>query len=419
MRRLLIFGVLLLAVLPALASGASRGDPNDPGWAAEWGPRVTRASDLWSVSTGSPGVVIAVVDTGLDPLPSELTQVVPGWDIVGNDASTADDNGHGTWVSSVIGALGDNGVGIAGYCWRCSIMPVRVAEGRQGGTLASSIAGGIRWAVDHGARIVNVSLVSNTFDSDELDAVEYAQEKGVIVVGAAGNSGDTAPLYPAAYPGVLAVAGTDESNTLDDWSTRGSWVDIAAPGCEMVLDGNANPAYGCGSSFGPPAVSGIIGLLLSIDPGLTANQIEDALLATAHPVAGIGGGEIDAWAAAHSLGLVPAEPAPPPPGVTPAATPPSSSRQVLLTEGVVRRKAVVKLTLAAGPLYLQLTGRAAAANCSMALRASGVVYVALPGEKTVRSLAATVKAGTYAVTIGCHDARAKPYSLDATGMFPN
>lgn len=418
MRRLLILGVLLLAVLPALASGASRGDPNDPGWASEWGPRVTRASDLWSVSTGSPGIVIAVVDTGLDPIPTELTQVVPGWDIVGNDASTTDDNGHGTWVSSVIGALGNNGVGIAGYCWHCSIMPVRVAEGREGGALASSIAGGIRFAVDHGARIVNVSLVSNTFDSEELDAVEYAQENGVIVVAAAGNSGATAPLYPAAYPGVLSVAGTDESGALDDWSTRGSWVDIAAPGCEMVLDASAGPAYGCGSSFGPPAVSGIIGLLLSIDPGLTANQIDDALLATAHPVAGIGGGEIDAWAAAHYLGLVPAEPAAPPPAAAPAATP-TSSRQVLLTEGVVRRKAVVTMKLAAGPLYLQLIGHAAAANCSMTLRASGVVYVALPGEKTVRSLAANVKAGNYAVTIGCHDSRAKSYSLDATGMFPN
>jgi thermitase len=419
-RRLLLLGLLLLVVLPALAGASTRTDPNDPAWPAEWGPRLTRASDLWQVSTGNPGIVIAVVDTGLTPIPAELTHVLPGWDIVGNDDSTGDDNGHGTWVSSIIGALGNNGVGIAGYCWQCSILPVRVAEGRDGGALASSIAGGIRWAVDHGARIINVSLASNSFDSGELGAVEYAEDNGVLVIGAAGNSGDTDPLYPAGYPGVISVAGTDDNDVLDDWSTRGSWVSLAAPGCEMVMDANVGPAYGCGSSFGPPAVSGIAGLLMSIDPSLTANQVRDALLTTAHPVAGIGGGEVDAWAAANELGLVPATPPPPPATpAAPASVTPISSRQVLLTDGVVKRKVVVRLQLAAGPLYLQLIGHAAAADCSMSIRASGVLYVALQGEKTVRSLAATVKAGNYNVTITCHDARPKSYSLDATAMFPN
>ena len=106
----------------------------------------------------------------------------------------------------MIGALGNNGVGIAGYCWHCSVMPVRVAQGRNGGALASSIASGIRWAVDHGARIVNVSLVSNGYDFGELGAIEYARDHGVLVIAAAGNSGLSDPLYPGAYPGVLAVA---------------------------------------------------------------------------------------------------------------------------------------------------------------------------------------------------------------------
>ena len=144
--------------------------------------------------------MIAVVDTGLSPL-ADLTQVIPGWDIVGNDTNTGDDFGHGTWVSSVIGATGDNGMGMAGYCWKCSIMPVRVAAGRTG-ALAPAVAAGIRWSVDHGARIINVSLASNGFDSNELGAVEYAVDHGVLVVGAAGNGGDTAPLYPGGYPGV-------------------------------------------------------------------------------------------------------------------------------------------------------------------------------------------------------------------------
>ena len=430
-RLLLLVGLLLLATLPALATAAARSDPNDPSWSSEWGPRLTRASDLWSLTTGSPSVVIAVVDTGLDPIPAELTHVLPGWDIVDNDTSTGDDNGHGTWVSSVIGALGNNGTGIAGYCWNCSIMPVRVAVGRQGGALASSIAAGIRYAVDHGARIINVSLASNAYDFGELGAVEYAEDHGVLVIGAAGNGGDTNPLYPAGYPGVLAVAGTDENDQLDDWSTRGSWVALAAPGCEEVLDANVGPAYGCGSSFGPPAVSGIAGLLLSLSPGLTANQIAGALEATAHPVPGIGDGRVDAWAAANYLGLVPSQPppatstTPSPTGGTSTPTPtgssttPKSSRQISLTEGTVRRKAIVRLELAAGPLYLQLIGRAVAADCSMSVRAQGQVYVDLPGERVVRSLEATVKAGSYPVTITCHSSRPKPYSLDATAMFPN
>jgi hypothetical protein len=417
-RRLLFLGLVLLAMLPALATASARTDPNDPSWAAEWGPRLTRASDLWQVTTGDPQILIAVVDTGLTPIPAELTQIVPGWDIVGNDASTGDDNGHGTWVSSVIGALGNNGTGIAGYCWKCSIMPVRVAAGREGGALASTIGGGIRYAVDHGARIINVSLASNGFDFGELGAVEYAEEHGVLIIGAAGNGGNTDPLYPAGYPGVLAVAGTDQNDVLDDWSTRGSWVQLAAPGCEEVLGQDGNPAYGCGSSFGPPAVSGIAGLLLSLNPGLTANQLTAALLTTAHPVQGIGGGRVDAWAAANYLGLVQATPPTPAPTPAPASTP-TSSRQVLLTEGVVRRKAVVRLQLAAGPLYLQLIGRSAAADCSMSFRAAGILYVDLPGEKVVRSLAATVKAGDYNVTISCHTSRPKDYSLDATAMFPN
>ena len=402
----------LAAAGTAVAGPADLTNPNDPVWNFEWGPRLTRAADLWQFTTGNPSIVIAVVDTGLTPLP-DLTQVIPGWDIVGNDTNTGDDFGHGTWVSSVIGAMGDNNIGMAGYCWRCSIMPVRVAVGRTG-AVAPAVAAGIRWAVDHGARIINVSLASNGYDFDELGAVEYANEHGVLVVGAAGNTGNTSPLYPGGYPGVLAVAGTDQNDSLYDWSTRGSWVPLAAPGCGEVLDAAAGPAYACGSSFSPPVVSGIAGLLMSLDPSLTVNQITGALSATAHPVDGIGGGRVDAWAAAHYLGLVPAEPPTP---VTPVPTA-ASSRQVFVTTGVVRKSARIRLGLAAGTLELQLTGPAAS-NCSMSFRAAGSLYVDLPGERNVRSLATTVAAGSYPITIRCKTASPKAYELAAAGQFTN
>jgi hypothetical protein len=415
MRRVL--AVVLLGLIAALTAfgtaSAGSGDvtnPNDPVWSYEWGQRLTRASDLWQLTTGDPKIVIAVVDTGLAPL-TDLTQVIPGWDIVGNDTNTADDFGHGTWVSSVIGATGDNGQGMAGYCWKCSLMPVRVAAGRTG-ALAPAVAAGIRWAVDHGARIINVSLASNGYDVGELGAVEYAEDHGVLVVGAAGNGGDTSPLYPGGYPGVLAVAGTDQNDALYSWATRGSWVSLGAPGCGEVLDVDVGPAWACGSSFAPPVVSGIAGLLMSLDPGLTVNQITDALRATAHPVAGIAGGRVDAWAAAHYLGLAPANPpvfVPPPPPVP---------REVFVTTGVVRKSARVRLNLAAGPLELQLSGPAAI-NCSMSFRAAGSLYVDLPGERNVRSLAATLAAGSYPITIRCATINAKAYELIATGSFKN
>jgi hypothetical protein len=415
---------LVVTALGLVAAGAAGADPNDPFWPTEWGPRVTRASDLWQLTTGSPSIVIAVVDTGLSPVPEpDMTQVVPGWDIVGNDSNTADTFGHGTWVSSIIGALGNNKAGIAGYCWHCSIMPVRVAAGHDG-AIAGNIAAGIRWAVDHGARIVNVSLVSNQPDEGELGAIEYAQEKGVLVVASAGNGGNTVPLYPAGFgdswSNVLSVAGTDENDQLYSWSTRGSWVELSAPGCAELLDPWVGPAYGCGSSFGPPAVAGIAGLLLSLDPGLTVNQVTDALRATAHPVDGIGGGRVDAWAAAHYLGLAPATPPTETTTTTTTTTttsPTNISPEVSVTTGTVRRGTTFRLDLDPGRLELQLSGQAAR-NCSLTMRMNGQVYFDLPGETTVRTLAATVKKrGGYTVVMRCETPNRKSYNFTATGMF--
>jgi hypothetical protein len=411
--------IVLAAAVVALAFGAARvgADPNDPSFKDQWGPKLTRAADLWTATTGDPKTIIAVVDTGMNAT-ADMTHIVPGWDLVGNDADTTDTFGHGTWVSSLIGAADNNGMGIAGYCGGCSIMPVRVAQGREG-AVAPMITAGIRWAIDHGARIVNVSLASNQYDFNQAGVVGYAEERGVLIVASAGNGGNTDYRYPAAYPGVLSVAGVDDQGELESWSTSGPWVTLAGPGCEVVLGASVDdPLYGCGSSFAPAAVSGIAGLLWSLDPGLTLYQVRDALRNTAVHVDGIGGGRVDAWAAAHALGLVPAEPAPPPAPAPPVPVPANVSRQVLLTDGSVRRKAQIVLDVRAGRLALQLTGQAAA-ECSLSFRVKGEVYVGLSSERNVRSLAATVPAGRFPVTISCRTARLKTYEVSATGMFPN
>lgn len=414
--------ILLVLVAAVLWSAAGAGaDPNDPFWGNEWGPVLTRTSDLWQYSTGNPSIVIAVVDTGYSQPPQkDMANVVPGWDILGNDATVTDTFGHGTWVSSIIGAQDNNGIGIAGYCGGCSIMPIKVASGHEG-TVAPDIAAGIRWAVDHGARIVNVSLASNQYDEGELNAVEYAQDHGVLIVTSAGNGGNTVPLYPGFFgttlSGVLAVAGTDQNDQLYSWSTRGSWVDLSAPGCAELLDPWAGPSYGCGSSFGPPAVSGIAGLLMSLNPSLTMYQVAGALEATAVRVDGIASGRVDAWAAAHYLGLVPETPPAPPPAPQPAATQPSP--QVLVTTGFVRRSGLVRLPLSPGRLELQLTG-AAAKDCTMSIRVDGQLVVDLAAERTVATLATTiVKGGSYGVSIRCSSVNRKAYQLTATAMFSN
>jgi hypothetical protein len=177
---------------------------------------------------------------------------------------------------------------------------------------------------------------------------------------------------------------------------------------------------GCGSSFGPPAVSGIAGLLLSLDPGLTVNQLVQALEGTAHPVSGIAGGEVDAWAAAHALGLAPEAPPAPPPASTPAAAPTpkvTPSPQVLVTTGVVRRSATFVLPLDPGELQLQLHGPAAT-DCAMSLRIAGEIYTDIPGERTLRTLGATIaKRGKYPVSIRCTSVNRKDYELTATAIF--
>ena len=138
------------------------------------------------------------------------------------------------------------------------------------------------------------------------------------------------------------------------------------------------------------------------------NQVVDALRATAHPVSGIGGGRVDAWAAAHYLGLVPATPPAARDRRAPIAVP-TSSRQVLLSTGVVRKRAVIRLQLAAGPLYLQLIGPGGAADCAMSFRAPGRSTSTCRASATSAASPPPSKAGSYPVTVRCRTANRKPY----------
>jgi len=276
--------------------------PDDPWWSSQWALARIGMPSLWHVTEGSPSTVIAVVDTGIDPSQPDLQgAILPGYDVTNGSSDTPDTFGHGTYVAEVAAGRGDNGVGAAGVCWRCSILPVRVAP--DGSASGEDIAQGIRWAVEHGANIINLSIVLNGYDSTVAAAVEYAEESGIVVVAAAGNDGGTTPTYPADLPGVIGVVATDPSDQPYTWSTHGSWTTVAAPGCSIVGDPSGAELQFCGSSAATPLVSGLAGLLWSAGVH-SAAAIRAALTTGSAPVDGsvTSGGRVDASALAARLG---------------------------------------------------------------------------------------------------------------------
>jgi subtilisin family serine protease len=241
-------------------------------------------------------VIVAVVDSGVDPSQPDLQgALVPGADFADSTGSTADQYGHGTMVAGVIAARGNNGLGVAGACWACSIMPIKVLDANGVGSSAS-VAQGIRWAVDHGANIINMSFVLSEPDADVKDAIAYAHAHGVLVVAAAGNSGGSDPTYPASYPFVVSVAATDDSDDLYPWSTHGSWVTLAAPGCSMTTAMGGGFASFCGTSAAAPLVAGLAAL--GYEAGAPSEpDLEAALERTATPLPGaVGSGRVDGLA---------------------------------------------------------------------------------------------------------------------------
>ena len=288
----------LLAAPAMLTSGSA-----DAGGPAEWGFGLIGAPEIWRISRGAPSVVIAVVDTGVDVAVPDLAGAAePGVNVLDGTRNVVDGVGHGTLVAEVALGRGTTSDAGLGMCWRCTLLPVKVAAA--GGTVsAASLAAGIRWAADHGANVVNVSLVLSAPDADVAAAVAYAEARGALVVAAAGNDGGTDPTYPAAYPGVLGVVATDEHDRPYPWAQRGPWARLTAPGCARAAAADGAAVDFCGSSAAAPAVSGLAGLVWAATPAATASSVAARLVGTAVPVPhGVAsGGRIDAAALAATL----------------------------------------------------------------------------------------------------------------------
>lgn len=282
-RKILLADPLVASVEDdAVASAAVT--PSDPFWPQQWNARRIRASEAWEVSRGDSSVTIAVIDTGVDRNHPDLRgRVVRGWDFHNNDANPYDDDGHGTAVATTAAAAGNDHVGIAGMCWHCKIMPIKVLNGSGHGS-HSNIAAGVRWAANHGADVINMSIAGLGSTGLLRDAVAYAIRKGVIVVAAAGNSGSSRRSYPGAYPGVISVAATNEVDRLYSWSNRGSWVTLAAPGCAVSGKPGGKWWKLCGTSLSSPIVAGTVALMKSVAPGLGRVRLTQMLTANTQRV---------------------------------------------------------------------------------------------------------------------------------------
>lgn len=330
--------ILLALAITLLVTSSS---PTDPRFNEQWALYKVGAACAWERTTGSANVIVAVVDSGVDPTHPDLAARLrtDGYDFVDDDADPRDENGHGTHVAGIIAALLNNNEGIAGLAPDVTILPVRVMNERGRGA-DRAIARGIRFAADRGAKVINLSLGATlTLNAEEPsalvnDAIVYAQQQGALVVVAAGN--DAVPLPNAIAvdnPDVLVVAATDQRDRKAPFSNSGPWIAVSAPGVnilstmptyEVFLTSDQVPRderfrrdydYMSGTSQATPYVAALAALLFSANPDWSASQVAETIRSNAtdirdlNPRFEMGTGRIDAC---KSFGGPPAEQAPQP-----------------------------------------------------------------------------------------------------------
>ena len=292
--------------------------PNDPRFEEQWNLSLIDMPGAWAIEKGDPEVIIAVVDTGFDYTHEDLASQtwvnageipdngidddnngyiddVNGWDFSeppksdGNgksqngDNDPIDESGHGTHVAGIVGAAVDNDLGISGIAWNCTLMPIRGAGVR--GIRDNRSAAAIVYAVDNGARVINMSWGGRERSFVLRDAVDYAYARGVLMVAASGNGSEGASIFPAGYRKVISVAATEQHKQKFYQSNFGASIDIGAPG-NVILSTHINNRYRplSGTSMATAHVSGVAALIISKRPSLTHQEVRQILLSTTDPI---------------------------------------------------------------------------------------------------------------------------------------
>lgn len=275
------------------------------------------APEAWDITTGT-DTIIAVIDTGVDYNHPDLSaniwvntaeianngidddrngyvDDVRGWDFANNDANPMDDNRHGTHVAGIVGARGNNAVGVAGVNWSVRIMPLKFMTATGAGNTANAIRA-LQYAVRMGAKVSNNSWGGGARSQALFNAISAANNAGHLFVAAAGNTGannDTSPSFPANFnlPNIISVTATDRFDRLPAFANTGPTnVDLAAPGVAILsTTPNNNYASLSGTSMAAPFVSGAAGLVLSVNPGISVSALKSALLDTVDPVPALNG----------------------------------------------------------------------------------------------------------------------------------
>lgn len=256
--------------------------PNDPRVVSgeAWHLGRIQAPAAWDFTVGNPNVIVAVLDSGVNASNPDLAgRVLPGFDFVNNDADVSDDYGHGTAVTGTIVGAANNSLGSVGVAFGCRVLPVKVMDS-MGFAYYSTIAEGIRFAVDHGARVINISIAGDAQSATLQSAIDYAWSSNVVVVAAAGNNANSVPQYPAACEHVVGVTATDANDQLASFSSFGGHLKLSAPGDNIwTTQRSADNYFGSwrGTSFASPIVAGVAALVASAKPGLANSEIISAL----------------------------------------------------------------------------------------------------------------------------------------------
>lgn len=293
--------------------------PNDPQYASQWHLPQILAPQAWDATQGVSGAVVAILDSGVDAShPDFAGKLVAGYNTYSNSTDTTDAYGHGTEVAGAAGALTNNAEGVAGVAGAAPIMPVRVTDAL-GRATAASLASGISWAADHGARVANLSFNGVVGNATIATAAQYAYNHGMLVVAASGNCACVDPTPESPY--ILSVSATDETDSLASFSTTGPFVDLSAPGTNILttVKGGLYLADS-GTSLASPIVAGVAALMFAVKPSITPALAMQLLESTAVDLGGAGYDETFGYGRVNASAAVAAAASYTPPPDTTAPT---------------------------------------------------------------------------------------------------